>query len=379
MILSIIFSKNPEKFTKMTSKKYLSNKKTTQQTISISPALKDWVKRYVNVMKKKYPNDENYRSISTFYCFVMEKVLTIFKEGKTLDDFNRFLDAELHKVYGKNIIVFAPFLEECVEMNAFSPFDKTINSEIYFNLRNFFIKTVKDSIDLNSLKMLLERAKKLNMKNNIPKEINFEISTGKNKKGYDGVIEHKSEYEFLQIQNVKAIVSQLGMLGVKIKDVYYSPKERYFRVKMTTTPLFFEKKDTKEARNERINLAKENLQYLINFNRLLEYKSAHLWQRLAEDYDSIALFNNEQALNRGINKIENDIKKFGTKDDFHLKLLKAFERLHWIRIENEDALEFQIRLSNEKYNDEIQFLKNYLSKYSEIIGNDNFYYLKRKP
>ncbi len=50
----------------MTSKKYLSNKRTAQQTISTSPAIKDWVKRYVNVNRSKDPNDESFKSISTF-------------------------------------------------------------------------------------------------------------------------------------------------------------------------------------------------------------------------------------------------------------------------------------------------------------------------
>ncbi len=73
----------------MTSKKYLSNKRTAQQTISTSPAIKDWVKRYVNVNHKKKPNDERYRSISNFYNYVMENMLQLFEEGKTIDDLKR--------------------------------------------------------------------------------------------------------------------------------------------------------------------------------------------------------------------------------------------------------------------------------------------------
>ena len=59
----------------MTTKRYMSNKKTSQQTISISPSLKDWIRRYVSVMHKKNPRDRNYKSISAFYYSVMENVL----------------------------------------------------------------------------------------------------------------------------------------------------------------------------------------------------------------------------------------------------------------------------------------------------------------
>ena len=75
----------------MTTKRYLSNKKTTQQTISISPSLKDWIRRYVSVMHKKKPEEEYYKSISAFYCYILEKVLKIFQEGKSLDDFDRLV------------------------------------------------------------------------------------------------------------------------------------------------------------------------------------------------------------------------------------------------------------------------------------------------
>ncbi len=41
-----------------TSKKFLSNKRTSKQTIVISPALKEWIERYVNVNRRKNPGDE---------------------------------------------------------------------------------------------------------------------------------------------------------------------------------------------------------------------------------------------------------------------------------------------------------------------------------
>ena len=60
-----------------TSKKFLSEKKTSQQTISISPALKDWIERYVSVNRKEYPKDMRFKSISSFYNYTMDKCMEI--------------------------------------------------------------------------------------------------------------------------------------------------------------------------------------------------------------------------------------------------------------------------------------------------------------
>ena len=57
-------------------------------------------------------------------------------------------------------------------------------------------------------------------------------------------------------------------------------------------------------------------------------------------------------------------------------MLKFLERLHWIDIESERELQFQIRLSDVKNKEEIQFLKRILSKKSEISQRDGNYYLK---
>jgi len=54
-----------------TSKKFLSNKKTAQQSISISPALKDWIQRYVNMNHRESPNDMRFKSVSAFIRFTL--------------------------------------------------------------------------------------------------------------------------------------------------------------------------------------------------------------------------------------------------------------------------------------------------------------------
>lgn len=359
----------------MTSKKYLSNKKISQQAISISPALKDWIKRHVNVMHKKDPHDGRYKSISAFYCHVMENVLKIFEKKKTLDDFDKFVDSEIENLYSNRVTLFGPFLEASLVMDAFSPIEKILSSKIFFELHKFYYKNL-DLDDLSSVKLLFERFRKYYLKSNVAKNLSFDIFTDKDKKGFEAVFEHKSEYKYIQIINVKITVAILGMIGIKVIDVYYSKEfnHHYFRIKLATTDLFF---DTREVRNERLMLARENINHIINFNRVIEYKSLHLWQKLAENNDVVINFNSEQARNRWIERFEEDFKKFGTKETFLLKVLKSFERLHWIRIENEEFLQFQIRLSKEKYSSEIKFLKDYLSKYSKVLQSNDIYYLER--
>lgn len=358
----------------MTSKKYLSNKKISQQAISISPALKDWIKRYVNVMQKKNPHDERYKSISSFYCHVMEKVLTIFDKGKTLDDLDQFVDREIENIYSNNVTLFGPYLEATVVMDAFTPIESIIGSKIFFQFHKFYNKNLV-SDDLSSVKLLFERFRNYYLKSNVAKSLSLDLFTDKDKKGFEAVIEHKSEYKYIQIINVKITVAILGMIGIKVIDVYYSKEinHHYFRVKLATTDLFF---NTAEVRNERLTLARKNVYHFINANRVIEYKSPHLWQKLAEDNDVIINFNSEQARNRWVERLKEDFKKYGTKETFLLKVLKSFERLHWIRIENEDYLQFQIRLNREKYSNEIEFLKEYLSKYSKILQSNDIYYLE---
>ena len=59
----------------MTSKKYLSNKKTAQQTFSLSPALKELIKRFVNVNHRKTPDEDKFQSISRFIATTLEETM----------------------------------------------------------------------------------------------------------------------------------------------------------------------------------------------------------------------------------------------------------------------------------------------------------------
>ena len=66
----------------MTSKKYLSNKKTAQQTFSLSPALKELIKRFVNVNRRNSPDEDKFQSVSRFISTTLEKTMESHNENK---------------------------------------------------------------------------------------------------------------------------------------------------------------------------------------------------------------------------------------------------------------------------------------------------------
>ncbi len=99
---------------------------------------------------------------------------------------------------------------------------------------------------------------------------------------------------------------------------------------------------------------------------------------MADDKNNILFFNNDEEREDWINLIKNDISKFAEEEDFLLNFLKFFERIHWIDIENDRDLIFYIRLSKIKYQNEIEFLLNTLSKYSSIKEANGKYYFKKK-
>jgi len=130
------------------------------------------------------------------------------------------------------------------------------------------------------------------------------------------------------------------------------------------------------AKSERIRLMNENISHFINYCKIIDDKDYHLWMKIAEDKNAIICFNNEEAQNKWIDLIEKEIRKFSDKDDNRLQILKFFEKLHWIDIENENDLFFYVRLSDPKYHSEREYLMNFLSKNSQILHENGGCYLK---
>ena len=142
----------------MTSKRYLSNKtsKTSQTTISTSPALKDWISRYVNVQHKKNPNDTRFKSVSAFYNFVMEAVLSILEKGKSLEDFKRLVDGEVMSFYDKlTFKAIIPFYESSIELNKYVDDDLNLIFKLALRYRNFVMDKSNIENDENILNLSL--------------------------------------------------------------------------------------------------------------------------------------------------------------------------------------------------------------------------------
>lgn len=356
----------------MTSKKFLSKKKTAQQTISISPALKDWIERHVSVMRKKNPNDERYKSVSSFYCNVMEKVLKIFEKNKTLDDFDRLQDTEIEDFFGKlSANIFIPFLEPSLNMNRYTKIDFEMTKRYFMSFLRFMLKNM-DTNDSQSIDIMFERFQNRYMASGMTKSINLEFNAQKDKKKYIGTIEHVGLYKNLHYINCKMFAETMGLLGVKVVDCIYSPTDLYYRLGLESTDLFFSKE---RVRKERFELMDQNVSFLTNYNRIVNDKPYYLWMRMAEDNDTFINFKNERTRDKWFKRIEEDLQKYGSKDEFNLNVLRFLERLHWIRLENEKEMSFRIDKSIESKEIK-QFLLNYLSRFSNLIQNEGIFYLK---
>jgi hypothetical protein len=357
----------------MTSKKYLSNKKTAQQTISISPALKDWIERYVNVNHRKNPEDKRFNSISSFYNYVMEKSMESFEKGKTLDDFERFVDSQTMNFFDqftfKGII---PFHEMAIRSNRYTSFRFKQTPRFLFAIRRMFISGVRPK-NYEELKNRFNRIKTFFLANNLTKEMSLDIFTTKNSHYANGVFEFIGTYKNLFLENCKLNAAVFGVLGAKITDVTFSDTELYCRFDLKETDLLF-KNDI--AKKERFKLIEHNLSFLTNYYRILKDRTYYLWMKMAEDNDIIVNFSNKNAREKWINLIQNEIKNYGTQEEFLFFLLRFFEKLHWISIENEKDLEFQIRLSETQNASERELLLEILSNYSKISQDNDRLYLE---
>ena len=356
----------------MTSKKYLSNKKTSQLTISISPALKDWVKRYVNVNHGKKPNDDRFKSISAFHSYVLENLLELFEKGKTLDDFRRVEDKAIKDFFERfTFRATIPLYEMVSEYNRYNQFSLGFNTHFVLAYFNF----LRDQFKLGSyddLKILFERIKTRVDLSNISKDWRLEIIPDEKKGPARGVLEFIGTHRNLHYENCKFMAAVFGMLGVRVLDVIYSPDDYFCRMELIETNLLFSED---LAKKKRLKLLNENVNLLTNYERILDDKDIYLWMNLAEDNELFVCFRNKNAFNKWIKIIEEDLTKFGNKENFLHKILLFFSKIHWIRIENLKNLSFQIEDFIENNQEQKQFIMDYLSKYSEISQNDGIYYL----
>ncbi|MFX0018400.1 MAG: hypothetical protein ACFFAK_01610 [Promethearchaeota archaeon] len=357
----------------MTSKRFLSEKRTTHQSISISPALKDWIERYVSVNRQKNPEDDRFRSVSAFYNYVMEKVMDIFQKGKGLDDFERFVDIGMSSFYeGFSFRATIPQHEPSLEKNRYSGLTFGRITSYLFSFRKYLLKNI-EMRDFSTIKNLLERFKNYALANKTAKDYRFEIITDKSSKYPTLIWEIVGIYRNISYESYKFFVGTLGFIGIKLVNAIYSEHDNYCRMDLKPTDLYFEEKIMKK---KRIELMNENLRYFLNYSRILDDDDYFLWMNLAEEKEFLINFNNENVFRKKLNSIIDDIKQYSEKEKFGLKILKLFEKLHWIEIIDKKKLAFRIRLDDKKFQLERAFLIKELSDYAKISKVDGQYFLK---
>lgn len=134
-----------------------SKKKTSQQTISISPELKERIEKYVMINQEKNPKDKRFRSISSFYTSVLEKIMDCFDKKKSLDDFESFVDGEIKDFFEKiSFDGLIPYYEEAILSNKYTDptFDKI--PLFFLTLRRFYL-SMMDPSDIKSINGLMSR------------------------------------------------------------------------------------------------------------------------------------------------------------------------------------------------------------------------------
>ncbi|MDX1797104.1 MAG: hypothetical protein R3255_00505, partial [Candidatus Lokiarchaeia archaeon] len=220
---------------------------------------------------------------------------------------------------------------------------------------------------------VFERFRNRTYPSNITKELKLEVFSERDKGFGKGYLEFIGKQRNLHFENCKFFAGICGLLGLKVTDFHYSSKDFYGRLDLIETSLAFREE---LAKKERIKLLQENVNFVINYNRMLIDKDRFLWMNLAEDNDIYICFKSKKAFNKWIGVIERDLRKFSPQEAFLSKILQYFNKLHWIRIENIEDYSFRIDQSLENNIEQKQFLISYLSKYSEVTQIDEIYQLK---
>jgi hypothetical protein len=348
----------------MTSKRYLSDKKSkiSQTTISTSPVLKDWVSRYVNVQHRKYPEDDRFKSISAFYNFVMESTLNILEEGKTLDDFNRFVDGDIKNFYD-NITFRAilPLYESSVELNKYVKTDLNLLFKLSLRYRSFCFE--KSSIQNDKT---LERYRNFLLKNKITKLFNFEIIDNRI------IIEYAAHYPNIFFVHIKMIIAISSAMGLRVIDILYDKYDNYVKINTEKTDLFL---DNKIRIKERKSLLIKNISFILNNFNIIRDKTQHLWIELSENTNTIISFKDVKTGFDYLKNLIQDIQKHVNREELNHLILKIFSNFHWINIIDENNLSFQIVL-NEKNGKEREIMNKTISYYSKIKEIDGKSYLE---
>jgi hypothetical protein len=304
----------------------------------------------------------------------METVLDCFDKGKNLEDLEHLADSEFKNFFEKlsfNAVI--PYYEQAIKTNRYS--DPTLEKVTFFFLaiRRFYM-SIMDPTDTSSIQVLINRIKNYLVSNNLTKEFKIDLFTGKTKTDLRATFEFVGLYKNLGYETCKYTSAFFGLLGIEVTDCVYSFRDVYYRYDLKATELFY-RNDL--AKSERIKLMNHNISFFLNYSKVVDDKDHYLWMKMAQDKNVIICFNSEETKKEWVSLIEEEIKKYSEKEDYISLILKFFERIHWIDLESETELKFQIRLPEVKFQEERDFLFKTLLRYSMISEVAGDYYVAK--
>ncbi len=360
----------------MSSKKFLSNKKTERVTIVLPSSLKERIVRYYNEQQGKNPHDKNFKSLSSTIHFLMENVMNFFKENKSLDD--------IKKIIGGNIIQFYDNLsfkalslqyEDLIKLNKYMPFHFHDSPKLFINILSIFQENlpIKDKTKVFNF---LNGFANSNLHKTIVEKININPLNTNSDQDFSFEIKIKGASPLLLFENMKLNASLLGYLGVKVVRFHQDMENLTCIMYVILTDLLFCKDISREK--ERQALTYHNLSQIIHFENIInEEDHRYFFQKLATDKNIIIVHKNYRVFEQILKKMENDLRKFGkySKDKFLLSLLEFFQKLHWIEIESKMKLSFKFKLNPERFKRELNFLIDFLSHHSNVIESEGVFFL----
>lgn len=352
----------------MREKRPLSDKKISRQTISISPALRDDIIRFINKKHKKSPEDSRYKSVSAFFTYIMEKTLEILKQGKTLDDLSKIADKSIRDFFNQNTYKALIFNSETnLSMSKYLIPKFSENPSLFLKAKEFFSEK-KDESQIDLMELVTQFRNYL-ISNKVTRTFDLEVKGGNN-----FYVEHTGNYKNLHFNAVKLILAVFGFFGLEVNNVIYSEKEMYAKFNFKKTPIF---NKSNLLLRKRKKIADKNIKQLINYSRIVNDDSCHLWMKMASDNNIVLKFKNEQAIVEWFSKIRNDIERFSASKKLKAKgILNYFEKIHWITFINQQDLVFEFSIYDEGWKEEREFLLEQLSEYGEIVNIGKKYQLK---
>lgn len=352
----------------MTKTNFQRRKRTAKQTISISPALKDWIERLVRKKHNKSPDDERYQSISAFYNFILENALVLLKSGKTLEELSENVDKKeenlLNRLSFDGIISLH---DQWLKMNRYRGINIRKMLPVLFMIKKN-LTSGKNVYNLSDVEEIFENCIQLTISDNNTKNLHFYLKKSRRLEEIRLSCEHVGDNRNLQYENLKFFGILLGFLGIELVDFFYTEKDLFAQLEFQTTELFF---SSGVSRKKRIELIKKNLTFFQDYFQLLEDNDFFFWMEVAEIDSSYLKFSNIKVLQNWIQKIEQDLNVLESKNDLPVYVIKFFEKINWIEVIENRKDEYRLKLDRNQDKEQLDIFREVISDYTNIIEQNN--------